>query len=146
MVLGLAACEEQRFEPPPAGERVAAASALYSPALFDTVRWPGQRARLLAGNDLYAARCRKCHGYLGAGDTEYAGEEQLAVPSLVEPDWEYAGKVEAVRRRIFVGHERGMPSWVLSGLEPREIDAVAYYVLYRLRPDAAAARTGRPPT
>jgi hypothetical protein len=42
----------------------------------------------------------------------------------------------AVRRRIFTGHPAGMYTWGIAGISPREIDAVAHYILERLRPDA----------
>jgi mono/diheme cytochrome c family protein len=135
----LAACEEKRFDPPDREARVAHADSLYSPALFDTVTWTSQQERHFTGNDVYAAHCRRCHGPMGEGDTPYARERGLDVPSLVEPDWEYAADVDAVRRRIFTGHPAGMPTWGVAGIPPREIDAVAAYILEQLRPDALGA-------
>jgi mono/diheme cytochrome c family protein len=142
----LAACEEKRFDPPDRDERVAQADSLYSPALFDTVTWTSQQERLFTGNDVYAAHCRRCHGPMGEGDTPYARERGLDVPSLVEPDWPHAADVETVRRRIFTGHPAGMPTWGAAGIPAREIDAVAAYILEQLRPDVlgGGAAAGQP--
>lgn len=131
----IAACGgDQKYEPPDREQRVAEASAAFDPGVFDTLSWTGDSARVVAGNRLYAAECRQCHGYLGSGDTEYARERGLDVPSLVEPDWRLADSVSAVRRSIYEGHTAGMPSWGVGRLTPRQIDAVAFYVLEQLRP------------
>lgn len=132
----VAGCEPEReFERPDREERVQVAESLYSPALFDTVAWESGDARALDGNLVYSARCRQCHGPLGRGETEYAAERDLAVPSLVAPDWEYAADLDAVRRRVFGGHHEGMPTWGVAGISPREIDAAAFYIVERLRPE-----------
>ena len=44
-----------------------------------------------------------------------------------------AVRLRGLRHRVFVGHAAGMPQWGVTGLTTREIDAVAYYVLDRLR-------------
>lgn len=132
-LLLLAACGEHEFHPPSREAQVAEAEAAYSPALFDSIGWDADSARFAAGNDIFASRCRKCHGPDGRAGTDYAREQELDVPSLIEADWPYAGDIAAVRRRIFVGHPQGMPTWGVAGLTPREIDAVAYYVLSGLR-------------
>lgn len=128
-------CEEHEFEPPDRAERVQQAETLFTAAEFDTVEWTSEEARLVEGNAVYSARCRQCHGALGQGGTEYALERNLDIPSLVEPDWSYAGDLHAVRRRIFTGHPAGMPTWGQAGLTLREIDATAFYILEGLRPD-----------
>lgn len=128
-------CQEQEFEPPDRAERVQQAETLFTAAGFDTIDWTSDEARLLEGNAIYSARCRQCHGPLGRGGTDYALERNLDVPSLVEPEWAYAGDLHGVRRRIFTGHPAGMPTWGQAGLTLREIDAVAFYILERLRPD-----------
>ena len=128
-----AACEKHEFEPPDAEQRVAEGEAAFDPAVFDTIAWASDSARLAVGNEIFAARCRDCHGYLGEGGTEYAAQRDLDPPSLVAEDWELAGDLGAVIHRIFVGHPSGMPTWGVAGLEPREIDAVAYYIVYGLR-------------
>lgn len=135
MVIALGGCGHH-FEPPDRGERIARAEAIFSSDLFDSVAWESDAVRASEGNEVYAARCRRCHGTMGAGGTDYAEARGLDVPSLVHSDWTYDQDVESLRRRIFVGHESGMPSGGLGALSPREIDGAAYYVLALLRPDA----------
>lgn len=131
----VAGCGEHKFEPPSREERVEEAEELYSPALFDSIAWSDEEERALQGAVVFASECRNCHGRMGRGGTDYARGRGLDVPSLVEPEWQYAGKLEEARRRIFVGHPAGMPTWGVAGITPREIDAVAFYVLERLRPE-----------
>lgn len=134
-VLTLGACGHD-FEPPDQAARVARAEALYSAELFDTLTWESADQRAQDGNGVYAARCNRCHGTLGSGETDYAASRGLNVPSLVGSQWAFRDDLDAVRRYIFAGHENGMPSWGLSGLSLREVDGVAYYVLDQLRSDA----------
>jgi mono/diheme cytochrome c family protein len=139
-------CDKPAFERPDRVAQVAEADSIFSPLLFDTIQWTSAEVRRAAGNDVYAVHCRKCHGSMGQGDTPYARERNLDVPSLVEPDWPFAGDYEAVRRRIFTGHPGGMPTWGIAGISPREIDAVAYYITEQLREDARnATRSERAP-
>jgi mono/diheme cytochrome c family protein len=142
---GLTACQDHEFHPPPAEERVSSADSMYSPALFDSVTWESPEARVEAGNLVFADECRRCHGAVGRGDTEYAEGQELDVPSLVEADWELAGDLEEVRRRVFIGHITGMPSWGLNRLEPRQIDAAAFYIMEQLRPEILADSATAPP-
>jgi mono/diheme cytochrome c family protein len=123
------------FEPPDREARVAEAAARYDASSFDTITWEDDDARELVGNELYAARCRSCHGTLGRGGTPYAAERDLEVPSLVEPDWHFAEQPDSVRFQVFVGHAAGMPNWGVSDVTLREIDAVTFYLLDRLRPE-----------
>ncbi|MFQ5536318.1 MAG: c-type cytochrome [Gemmatimonadota bacterium] len=134
LALGAVACGKHEFEPPDREARVAEAERLYSAALFDTVTWASDSLRLLDGNAVYASECRKCHGTLGRGDGPFGATRGLEVPSLVEPDWPLAS-LDSVRHRVFVGHAAGMPTWGVAGITPREIDAVAFYILNGLRPD-----------
>ena len=46
-----------------------------------------------------------------------------------------ADQPDSVRRRVFVGHVAGMPTWGVAGITQREIDAVSFYVLESLRPE-----------
>jgi len=140
--LALTACKGTEFEPPSREGQVEDAAATYSPALFDTVAWQGDEARMEEGNLVYAAECRECHGPLGRGGTDYARERDLDVPSLVDPAWEHGTDLEAVRRQIYVGHPEGMPTWGVSDISPREIDAVAYYLLFGLRPEVLGDGSG----
>lgn len=135
-LLSVSACKGKKtFDPPDRAERVAEAEERYSQSLFDSIGWDSDLARSTAGNVTYAAKCRNCHGTLGEGGTTYAGDRGLDVPSLVERDWQWADSLNAVRHRIFVGHEAGMPTWGVAGITPREIDGAAYYVLEVLRPE-----------
>lgn len=128
----LAGCKGHEFHPPDKAQQVAEADSLYSPALFDSIQWTSDAERLELGNEVYARKCDKCHGPTGAGGTDYAREQNLNVPSLLREDWPIANDREAVRRRIFTGHEKGMPIWGIAGITPREIDAVAAYVVEQL--------------
>lgn len=125
---------EHEFEPPDPSLRVERAAAAYSPALFDTVTWESQDLRITQGNVAYAEQCRRCHGTLGRGGTDYARARDLAVPSLVEPAWAFAS-LDSLRRRIYTGHESGMPVFGDGTLDPRGIDATAAYILLDLRPE-----------
>jgi mono/diheme cytochrome c family protein len=131
----VAACGKREFEPPDKAERIQQAHGMYSPQLFDSIAWESPEARSLEGNTVFAAKCRKCHGTLGLGQTDYATDRGLEVPSLVAPDWRLAQSIDSLRHRIFVGHEEGMPTWGVAGITVREIDGVAYYVLETLRPE-----------
>jgi len=133
-VLAIGACGHH-FEPPVESDRVAEAEALYSAEIFDSLTWGSDYDRALAGNGVYVDKCRKCHGPLGDGATEYAQGRGLDVPSLVALDWNFSGGLESVRRQVFTGHEGGMPAFGTSGLSPREIDGAAYYVVAQLRPE-----------
>jgi cytochrome c len=135
LLMALGACGHH-FEPPDRGERISRAEAIFSSDLFDSVTWESGELRAWEGNEVYATRCRRCHGALGAGATDYAQARGLHVPSLVHSDWAYTEDLGSLRRQIFVGHENGMPSGGLGTLSPREIDGVAFYVLAQLRPDA----------
>jgi mono/diheme cytochrome c family protein len=135
--MALGACKGHEFHPPDKTERVTAAEQNYQPATFDSIQWASPAARLSEGNNVYASKCRKCHGPTGEGDTEYAHEQKLEPPSLVAADWKYATSIDSVRHRIFVGHASGMPSFGMGAITPREIDAAAHYILEQLRPDMA---------
>jgi mono/diheme cytochrome c family protein len=132
----LTACSgEKHFDPPDREARVADAEQRFEQVRFDTIAWASPEERATEGNAVYAAECRTCHGTVGRGSTEYAENRGLEVPSLVEPDWPYAASIDSVRHRVFVGHAAGMPTWGVAGITPREIDAVSYYLLERLRPE-----------
>jgi len=136
LVVLLGACDKHEFQPPSRQKQVAQADSLYSSALFDTIAWPSDSARTFEGNNVYATHCRKCHGWEGeGGQTAYAKSRGLNPPSLVRADWQYGSDVDAVRRRIFEGHPAGMPTWGVAGITPREIDAVAHYIVDDLRPE-----------
>jgi mono/diheme cytochrome c family protein len=131
---GAIGCEGHEYERPSREAQVQQADSLLTPETFDTIAWSSDSLRIAAGNNAWAAQCRSCHGYLGQGDTDYARQHNLQPPSLVREDWPYTD-IDAVRRRIFIGHPEGMPTWGVAGITPREIDAVAYYLLEVLRPE-----------
>lgn len=135
----LAACDQHEFQPPSRAEQVVQADSMLTPELFDTIAWSSDSMRTYTGNNTFAAHCRSCHGYMGEGDTEYARANDVKPPSLVRADWPYHD-VEAVRARIFTGHPSGMPTWGVAGITPREIDAVAHYIVHVLRPEVEAGR------
>jgi len=133
LALVTTACGHE-FEPPDRGERVRQAESAYQASIFDSVTWDEGEDRDALGNEIYAEKCRQCHGPLGRGETDYARERGLSVPSLVEPQWAYAN-VDSLHKTIYVGHEEGMPGYGDRGITPREIDAVASYILNVLRPE-----------
>ena len=139
LAAALAACGSHEFEPPDRGERVREALAEYTPAMFDTVVWASEEDRTLLGNEIYVEKCRNCHGPLGRGQTDYAREQGLDVPSLVELDWPLA-VADSLHKAVFAGHENGMPIYGDGTLSPREIDAVTGYILEVLRPDVIPGR------
>ena len=130
-----AACEKHEFRPATREERLAEADSAFAAMRFDTVAWTSETQRLQEGNEVFAASCRRCHGPVGEGDGEFAAIEGLRVPSLVRAEWRYAGAADSVRRRVFYGHYPEMRTWGIAGLTPRDIDAVAYYVVAGLRPE-----------
>lgn len=137
LVLALVAsgCEKHEFEPPDREEHIGAAAAAFRLEVFDTLTWASDSIRAFEGNVVYATYCRNCHGMVGRGETEYAAQRGLAVPSLVEPGWRWAEFPDSIRRRIYVGHIEGMPTWGVAGLTLRQIDAVTHYLLDDLRPE-----------
>jgi mono/diheme cytochrome c family protein len=140
----LAGCEDEGYDPPDPQLRIELADSLYSPALFDTIAWPSHQERIDAGNLVYADYCRRCHGPVGEGGPAEVGGRQLQVPSLVQAEWRLHDDIQAVRERTFTGHTGGMPSWGISRLTPREIDAVAFYILEQLRPELLSPDTVSP--
>jgi mono/diheme cytochrome c family protein len=134
-VASVGACEKHEFEPPDRDDQILDADVTYSPALFDTIAWPTDSIRALDGNVVFSTYCRNCHGTLGKGATEYAAERDLEVPSIVAEKWRFEASPDSVRHKVFVGHTRGMPTWGVAGLTPREIDAVTHYILDVLRPE-----------
>jgi mono/diheme cytochrome c family protein len=134
VVWAAGACKGPDFEPPDRAIRVERAAAAFSLTLFDTVAWEGEDVQLTEGNAVYAETCRRCHGPLGQGATDYARQRNLTVPSLVAADWPLA-QADSLRLKIFIGHESGMPVFGDGNLTPRQIDATAAYILRSLRPD-----------
>lgn len=140
--LAAAACE-QKFYPPAEESKISGAEEFYSPEAFDTLHWSSAQQRIEAGNMVFALKCRRCHGPIGRGNTEYDRDHDLHPPSLVTPEFAY-DSLPALRRVIFTGHLGGMPSFGIRELTPREIDAVAYYILAELRPEILSGKTHLP--
>ena len=135
-ILGVAvgACGHD-FEPPDSAERIRAADAIYTTELFDSLSWENDSVRSFEGNAVYAAKCRRCHGTMGDGHTDYGHERGLEVASLVEPVWPFGSSLDSLRHAVFAGHEGGMPGFGVAGITAREVDASAFFILYTLRPD-----------
>lgn len=145
VALAVAACERKPSgEWQEVGRRAAntrstsAAAVRYDSAAYDTVAWQSSYARGERGSVVYDASCAGCHGADGRGGGPLLAAEDLEVGSLVDPEWVYRGDVPAIRRQIFIGHGVGMPSWGLTALSPRDVDAVAYFLDVRLPGRAAA--------
>ncbi|NIR43611.1 MAG: hypothetical protein GWN99_19445 [Gemmatimonadetes bacterium] len=117
------------------------AEGLYDTAVFDTLTWESEQARLERGAVVYRSSCQKCHGANGGGNGEMAMQFELEVPSFQAPGWEYAGDVPALRHRVFVGHEGAMPNWGLY-IKYRDVDAVAAHIAETMTPAETSEATG----
>jgi mono/diheme cytochrome c family protein len=111
-------------------DSTALAQAAYDPTMFDTVSWESQEKAIERGQVVYRFSCLKCHGETGLGDAGFVrGGDTLRPPSFREPTWAYAGDKEGIREQVFVGTAESMPHWGLVGLTPRDVDAVATYIM-----------------
>lgn len=132
VLLGVGCGGEQAADASPATRTaatdVARADSLYHPAVFDTVRWNRWVDRSDRGRVVYYYSCAKCHGPEGEGGGSRARGRELDVPSIVDPGWRYDGRIDSIRRVVFVGHRSEMPSWGVTTLTLRDMDAVAHYV------------------
>ena len=135
VVAWLVACGDYEFEPPDREAQVSDAAAAFRLETYDTVTWASDSIRALEGSVVWSAQCRNCHGPMGAGGTNYASEQGLDVPSLVDAEWPYAESRDSVLSRVHSGHAGGMPTWSVAGISPREIDAVTHYLMAVLRPE-----------
>lgn len=121
-------------------DSVAMADSLYDAAVFDTLTWESDEARLERGAVVWRSSCEKCHGANGGGNGEAALEFQLQVPSFMVTGWQYEGDVQALRHRVFVGYAGPqayrMPSWGVY-VTYRDIDAVAHYIAANMGPATA---------
>lgn len=114
-------------------DSVGMAEMEYDAAVFDTIEWETAEDRLNRGRVVWQFSCQKCHGPDGRGEGSLARTWDLSVPDLTARDWTYQGDLEAIRHRIFVGHESEMPNWGLHGLKYQDIDAVAAHIVNGLR-------------
>jgi mono/diheme cytochrome c family protein len=109
---------------------MAAAEAGFDAAVYDTLTWEDDAARLARGAQVFQFSCSKCHGSEGLGDGGFVlGGDTLQPPSFREPTWAMAGDIAAIREAIFVGTKEGMPHWGLEGLKAESVDAVAHYIM-----------------
>ena len=133
LVLGACAGEPPVQEVPP-DTMTAVAQAAYSPTMFDSIDWVSEQAAIERGSVVYNSSCTKCHGDQGRGDTGLVQRgDTVRPPSFREPDWIYAGDKEGLREQVFVGTAENMPHWGLAGLKPRDVDAVAIFILQSMR-------------
>ena len=117
-----------------AGASMNEAQNAYDPAAFDTITWETPEAALERGEVVYRFSCLRCHGDRGLGDAGFVrGGDTLRPPSFREPDWPLAEDKDGIREQVFVGTLEGMPHWGLAGLSPKDIDAVATYILEGFR-------------
>ncbi len=115
-------------------DSVAIARQAYDAAAFDTVTWENQEAAIERGQVVYRFSCLKCHGEEGLGDAGFIrGGDTLRPPSFLDPEWQYAEDKAGLREQVFVGTAEKMPHWGLVGLGPKDLDAVAIYILEDLR-------------
>jgi len=113
-------------------DSVMLAEEMYDPAAFDTISWETEEAELERGGVVFSYSCRKCHGEGGAGDGGFVQRgDTLRPPSFLAEEWELDR--EMIRQRVFAGTAEGMPHWGFYGLNYRDIDAVATYILEELR-------------
>lgn len=115
-------------------DSTALAQAAYDPTMFDTISWESQEEAVERGQVVYRFSCLKCHGERGVGDAGFVRDgDTLQPPSFREADWPYAGDKAGIHEQVFVGTAEFMPHWGLVGLSPRDVDAVAIYIMEELR-------------
>lgn len=111
-------------------DSTALAREAFDPSMFDTVTWETSEKALERGEVVYRYSCQRCHGERGLGDAGFVRHgDTLRPPSFREPTWEFARDKEGIREQVFVGTGETMPHWGLVGLPPRDVDAVAIYIL-----------------
>jgi len=115
-------------------DSVRIAEEMFDAAVFDTITWESDEVRIGRGSVVYNSSCIKCHGVSGGGNGDMAMAREIKVPSFLAPEWEYAGDVDALRHRVYVGYSGHMPNWGLVGLKYRDIDAVAVYLAEKMSP------------
>ena len=124
--------EAQRTVPPDTMATVALTA--YDATAFDTITWETPQAALDRGQVVYRHSCARCHGAEGLGDAKFVLHGDTLRPlSLRREDWPYTGDKANLRRQVFIGTAEGMPHWGLEGLKPRDLDAVAVFIMEGLR-------------
>jgi mono/diheme cytochrome c family protein len=124
-----------RTAAPTARDTLAAAEARFDRTLFDTIQWSSAGAAAERGAFVWRVGCMQCHGPEGRGDAKFVNEQgdTLRPPSFVAADWTLAHNPDGIRHKVFIGNMQGMPHWGLRRMTPRDIDAVAQYIVARLR-------------
>lgn len=135
VVLITAGCaREPQVQQTPPDTMTPVAEAAYNPSMFDTITWESQDAALERGQTVYTYSCAKCHGPEGLGDAGVVTHgDTLRPPSFQDPGWRFADDKEGLRQQVFVGTAKDMPHWGLEGLKPRDVDAVAIFIINGLR-------------
>lgn len=134
LIVGCGGGEPPETEVAAGPDSTALAQEAYDPTMFDTVSWESQEKAVERGQVVYRFSCLKCHGEAGLGDAEFVrAGDTLRPPSFREPDWAFAGDKEGIREQVFVGTAETMPHWGLVGLTPRDVDAVAIYIMEGFR-------------
>ncbi|MBI4545197.1 MAG: c-type cytochrome [Gemmatimonadetes bacterium] len=138
LLLLLAGCGADR---PAAGGNAAAidtaaimALAEIPAATFDTVVWESESAAIARGADVFKWVCAPCHGPRGRGDGGYVIRgDTIHPPSFLEPDWRLANDPMGLRRKIYLGNNRGMPHWGERGMQARDVVALELFIRKSLR-------------
>lgn len=122
---------------PSSADSVMMAAARYDPTNFDTIQWQSDAEAVVRGSVVFSYSCAKCHGPHGAGDgNRVTRGDTLRPPSFLTEDWAYADDPDGLRELVFTGAEGGMPHWGLEGLQYRDVDAVARFILEELRKES----------
>lgn len=138
VLMGVAACGGGGAETEAAAtqevDSVALAAEAFDAAAFDTITWESNQKAMERGAVVWAYSCQKCHGERGRGDAGFVLRgDTLQPPSFLAVDWPYASDPVGLRRAIYTGNQEGMPHWGLIGLKPKDIDAVARFIMGDLR-------------
>lgn len=139
LVGAVAACEgappaEEVPQGPTAEDSVQMAAQQFDASAFDTIAWDSAGAAHQRGSIVFTYSCAKCHGPRGFGDGGFIAEgDTLHPPSFHRAAFPFDGDLEGLRLQIYTGRPGGMPHWGLVGLDYRDVDAVARYILDELR-------------